>query len=121
VLAPLGFVIANLIVLFAGWTTDWKMFAAMAIGLALLALSRLTRPAEERVHLDWGTSVWLWPWLLGLLVLSLLSSFSGGRDDLHFGADMAVTAAFSLIIYFFALSCRSSPAEVKERIETTAD
>ncbi len=30
VLVPLGFVISNEIVIFAGWTTDWKLFAAIA-------------------------------------------------------------------------------------------
>ena len=120
-LAPIGFVIANLIVLFAGWSTDWKLFAAVGIGLVLLAVSQLTRPSAERVQLDWGSSLWMWPWLLGLLVLSLLSSFPGGRDDLHFGVDMAVTAVFSLAIYVFALSRRSPAALVKERLEASAD
>jgi amino acid transporter len=118
ILAPLGFVIANLIVIFAGWTIDSKMFAAIAIGLVLLAVSQLTRSPEDRVHLDWGSAVWMWPWLLGLLVISLLSSFPGGKDDLHFGVDMAVTAAFSLAIYFFALSRRLPPELVKERMKT---
>jgi len=118
ILAPVGFVIANLIVLFAGWTIDWKMFAAIAIGLVLLAVSQLMRPKEDRVELDWASSVWMWPWLLGLLLLSLLSSFPGGENDLHFGVDMAATAAFSLIIYFFALTRRLPPEVVKERMRT---
>jgi amino acid transporter len=120
VLAPLGFVIANLIVLFAGWTTDWKLAAAIGIGLALLAVSQLTRPREQRIGLDWHAAVWLWPWLIGLFVLSYLASFEGGRDDLHFGVDMAVTAAFSLAIYYFALSRRLSEEQVKERIEASS-
>jgi amino acid transporter len=121
VLAPLGFVVANLIVLFAGWDIDWKMFAAIGIGLVLLAVSQLTRAPEDRVSLDWASSAWLWPWLLGLLVLSLVSSFPGGKNYLHFGVDMGVTAAFSLIIYAFALSRRLSPEQVKKRIEISAD
>ena len=120
VLAPLGFVVANLIVLFAGWTTDWKLFAAVGIGLVLLAVSQLTRPASERMPMDWRSSVWLWPWLLGLMVLSYLASFEGGRDDLHFGVDMLVTAAFSLVIYFFALSQRLSREDVKERMRSSS-
>lgn len=40
--------------------------------------------------------MWLWPWLVGLLLLTLFSSFTGGKNDLHFGVDMAVTAVFSL-------------------------
>ena len=54
--------------------------------------------------------MWLWPWLLGLMALSFLSSFEGGKNVLHFGVDMAVTAGFSLVIYYFALS-RRLPAE----------
>jgi amino acid transporter len=119
ILAPLGFVIANLIVLFAGWTIDSKMFIAIGIGLVLLAFSQLTRGPEDRVELDWSASAWLWPWLAGLLVLSLCSSFTGGKNYLHFGLDMAVTAAFSLIIYAFALTRRLPPETVKERMATS--
>ncbi len=121
VLAPAGFVVANLIVLFAGWTTDWKLFAAIGIGLVLLAVSQLSRPSSERMPMDWRSSVWMWPWLLGLLLLSYLASFEGGRDDLHFGVDMIITAAFSLAIYFFALSRRLSPEDVEARIRDSSD
>ena len=121
VLAPIGFVIANLIVLFTGWTIDSKMFIAIGIGLVLLAVSQLTRPHEERVKLDWASSVWMWPWLLGLLVLSLVSSFPGGKSYLHFGVDMGVTAVFSLIIYFFALRSRLPAEAVEERMQNAAD
>lgn len=62
--APLGFVVANLIVLFSGWTTNWKLFAAIGIGLVLLAVCQLSRPAPERVRLDWQASAWIWPWLV---------------------------------------------------------
>jgi amino acid transporter len=40
VIAPVGFVIVNLIVLFAGSTTDWKLFVAIAIRPYFFALSR---------------------------------------------------------------------------------
>jgi amino acid transporter len=121
VLAPLGFVVANLIVLFSGWTTNWKLFAAIGIGLLLLAASQLSRPASERVPMDWRSSVWMWPWLVGLMVLSYLASFTGGRDTLPFGADVGVTAVFSLAIYFFALSCRLSSEDAKERIRASSE
>lgn len=121
VLAPVGFVISNLIVLFAGWTIDWKLFVAIGLGLVLFGVAQITRPREERVTLDWRSSIWLWPWLLGLMVLSLLSSFEGGKNVLHFGVDMGVTIVFSLVIYFFALSRRLPAETVRERMQSGAD
>jgi len=120
VIAPVGFVISNLIVLFAGWTTDWKLFVAIVIGLVLLAISQLSRPRQDRVSLDWWSSMWMWPWLVGLAILSWLSSFDG-QNLLHFGVDMAVTAAFSLAVYFFALSRRLPDRVARERLESGAD
>jgi amino acid transporter len=120
VIAPIGFVIANLIVLFAGRTTDSKLFVAVAIGFVLLAVSQLTRARADRVPLDWRSSVWMWPWLVGLGVLRWLSSFDG-QNDMHFGVDMAVTAGFSLVIYFFALSRRLPDDVARERLRSGAD
>jgi amino acid transporter len=119
-LAPLGFVVANLIVLFAGWSTNWKLFAAIAVGLVLLAGCQLSRPGAERVPLDWKASAWMWPWLVGLAVISYLASFDGGRSDLPFGVDIGVAAVFSLGIYFFALSCRLSSADTEERVRASS-
>ncbi len=120
VLAPIGFAIGDLIVLFSGWTTNWKLFVAILIGFALLAISQLTRPRAERVALDWKPGAWLLPWLGGLALISWLSSFDG-RNTLHFGVDMLVTIVFSFAIYALALRLRLSPEEVRARIDSTAD
>ena len=116
-LAPVGFVIANLIVLFAGWATYWKLLAAVGIGFALLAVSNAVRPAEERSTLDWRQGAWLAPWLLGLGVVSYLSSFEGSRDVLHFGVDMLACAVLSLAIYALAMRMRLSPEAAREYLE----
>ncbi len=121
ILTPLGFVVANLIVLFSGWTTNWKLFVAIGLGLVLLAACQLTRPAAERVKLDWKASAWMWPWLVGLAVISYLASFTGGRDDLPFGVDIAVTTALSLVTFYFALSCRLSSEDTQDRLRSSSE
>jgi amino acid transporter len=120
-LAPLGFVISNEIVLFSGWTTDWKLFAAIGIGLVLLAVSQLARAPSERVRLDWDSAWWMWIWLSGLFALSYVSSFTGGQNDLHFGVDIVVTGAFALAIYYWALTQKLPSDIVREHMETGAD
>jgi amino acid transporter len=121
VIAPVSFVIANEIVLFAGWTTYWKLLAAVGLGFLLLAVSNLTRPGEERVSLEWASGGWMIPWLLGLGAISYLSSFEGGRDTLKFGVDMAVTAVLAAVVYVVAMRSRLSPEAARAYFDETAD
>jgi amino acid transporter len=121
VIAPVAFVIANEIVLFAGWTTNYKLLAAVALGFILLALSNVFRPKEERVKLDWMPGAWLVPWLLALGLVSYLSSFEGGQDTLKFGVDMAVTAVIAVVVYVTAMRLRLSPEQAQKYFDETAD
>jgi amino acid transporter len=121
VIAPASFVIANLIVLFAGWSTYYKLLIAVAIGFVLLAVSSATRPKEERPDLDWTPGAWLVPWLLGLGVISYLSSFAGGQDTLKFGVDMIVCGVFSLGVYVAALRLKLSAEDARDHFEQTAE
>jgi amino acid transporter len=121
VIAPVSFVIANEIVLFAGWSTNWKLLAAVALGFILLGLSNAFRPREERTQLEWAAGAWLIPWLLALGVVSYLSSFEGGQDTLKFGVDMAVTAAIAVVVYVVAMRSRLSPEAARAYFDETAD
>jgi amino acid transporter len=119
VMAPLAFIVANEVLLFSGWAVVWKLIVAILIGFALLAISSATSRPEERPQLDWRQAMWLWPYLLGMSVISYLSSFStstmskvpllglnGPVNDLHFGVDVAVVAVYSLMIYWLAMRLR---------------
>lgn len=128
-LAPLGFIIANEIIMFSGWAVVWKLIVAIVIGFILLGISFATRAPEDRPSLDWGSAVWLWPYLAGLVVISYLSSFDfhntntvpiiglkGPRNDLTFGWDILVMAVFSAVIYFLAIRVRLPAERVQEYI-----
>lgn len=128
-LAPVGFIVANEIILFSGWVVVWKLIVAIIIGFILLGISFATSAPERRPSLDWASAVWLWPYLIGLVVISYLSSFdihktnsipiiglNGPRNDLTFGWDMLVMAVFSAAIYFFAIRSRLPDQRVKEYV-----
>jgi amino acid transporter len=121
ILAPVAFIIANLIVLFAGWTTYYKLLLAIALGFILFAVSAATKPKEERVSLDFKAGAWMIPWLLALGVVSYFSSFEGGKDKLVFGVDMAVCAVLALGVYFWALHSRLDPEKAKAYFDETAE
>jgi amino acid transporter len=119
VLAPLAFIVANEVLLFSGWAVVWKLLVAILIGFALLAISAVTSPVGRRPALDWVSGAWLWPYLVGMAVISYLSSFdtgtpsklpliglNGPKNVLTFGWDVLVVAVFSLLIYALAMRVR---------------
>ncbi|MGP3920923.1 APC family permease [Nonomuraea sp. 10N515B] len=119
VLAPLGFVMASLLIFWAGWTTVWHLLAAVAVGAVMFAISQALLPAADRPWLDWRWSVWMWPYFAGLAALSYLGSFDG-RGVLPFGWDMLAVAAFALAIYSYALS-RPLPGRIVRQYVEEAD
>ncbi len=121
--APAAFVVANEILLFTGWTVVWKLMVAILIGFALLALSMLTDESARAQSLDWRSADWLWPYLLGMAVISYLGSFDtrtpssipligleGPRNVLTFGWDILAVAVLSVAIFAFAIR-RRLPAQ----------
>jgi len=118
VVAPAAFVVASEILLFTGWAVVWKLIAAILIGFALLTVSTLTAN-EPRPTLDWGSAVWLGPYLFGMAAISYLSSFDtrtpssipllglhGPRNELTFGWDILAVALLSLAVYALAIRSR---------------
>jgi amino acid transporter len=119
VLAPVGFIVANEVLLFSGWAVVWKLIVAILIGFALLAISGMTSPPDRRPTLDWVSGAWLWPYLVGMTVISYLSSFDtttpskvpliglkGPTNDLTFGWDVLAVGVFSVLIYLLAMRVR---------------
>jgi hypothetical protein len=105
----------------AGWTTYWKLLAAIALGFILFGISAATRSKEERPALDFAAGYWMIPWLLALGAISYFSSFEGGQDKLVFGVDMGVTAVLALGVYFWALHSRLDPEKAKAYFDETAE
>ena len=126
-LAPAGFIVANEIILFAGWATVWKLIVAIVIGFILLGISAATSPPERRPSLDWRSGAWVGPFVIGLGAISYLGSFGpsdaipllgikGATNQLPFGWDILVMALFSIAIYYLAIGLRLPGERVHEYI-----
>ena len=83
ILAPIGFVAANLIIYWSGFDTIWKIGVAIALGLAVFTITRLS--SSNRRPLDWAGSVWVWPWLVGTVLIGWLGRYDSGlgKDRAH--------------------------------------
>jgi amino acid transporter len=113
-LAPLAFVVANLLILWSGWATDWRLGVAIGIGYVILAATRIFNWNSESPQLDLRAASWLPAYLVGMGVIVYLSDFGPMSNPvIPLWWDMATVAVFSAIIYYWALAV----ALPTERIE----
>jgi amino acid transporter len=116
VLAPLAFAVANLLILWSGWTTDYKLGIAILIGYAILAANRIFKLNPTTPVLDLHAAVWLPVYLVGMGLIVYVSDFGPLKNPVFpLWWDMLVVAAFSLLVYAWAQRV-ALPAEEMERM-----
>jgi len=86
----------------------------------LLAIAYFTN--QESASLDWKAGSWMFPYFIGLGVLSYLgpTDFTG-KGYIPFGIDIVIVVIFSLAIYYYAMSVRLSPEEVREHVQVARE
>ncbi len=118
VLAPVAFVVANLLILWSGWTTDWKLGVAILIGYVILITNRLLKLNPTAPLLDFKAAQWLPVYLVGMGLIVYLSDFGPLKNPIFpLWWDMVAVAAFSLVVFYWALRV-ALPAD---RIQRTID
>ncbi len=98
----LAFYGCNLLVFWTGWDTVYKMMITMVIGFVYFIFYCV----KEKNNLwasQWRVSWWIFPYLLGMAIISYYGSFGGGKNIISFGLDFAVMAVFSVIIFLLAI------------------
>jgi amino acid transporter len=115
VLSPFAFVVANLIILWSGWNTDWKLGVAILLGYVILIVSRVFHLNDKPPVLNWRAAQWLPPYLIGMGVIVYLSTF-GPQGAIPLWWDIVVVAAFSLVIYYWALQVALSREQIEAMI-----
>ncbi len=111
VMAPLAFIVANLLIYWTGIETVWKLGVCLVIGYVLIGVCMAFDP--QRPPLDWKSAQWLPFYLVGMGIISWQGQYSGGAvaapvntGNIPFWWDMLIVAAFSLIIYYWAQATR---------------
>jgi amino acid transporter len=115
-LSPAAFAVANLLILWSGWTTDWKLGVAILIGYVVLAANQVFQLNPTRPQFELRSAVWLPVYLVGMGLIVYLSDFGPTAHPwFPLWWDMVAVAVFSLAIYFWALRV-ALPVEKIERL-----
>ncbi|HTR94095.1 MAG TPA: amino acid permease [Trebonia sp.] len=125
VLAPVSFVIADLLIYWSGFEVVWKLGIVLVIGYVIIGVAMAFDP--QRPTIQWKSALWLPVWLIGLGIISWLGQFGGGAvlppvntNTIPFWWDIVVVAVFSLAIYYWAMYSKLPQAEMQELVNRQA-
>ena len=132
ILAPVAFVMASFIVYWAGWSTYSTLMVALLIGYALMFASAALHLNPNQPKVDWGAAIWIFPYLIGMGIISYFGTFGsggiigsvgvfktvlvGGTNDLGLVGGLIASAIWSLIIYYLAIAKRLPSHQVDEYV-----
>ncbi|MGD0880859.1 MAG: APC family permease [Acidimicrobiales bacterium] len=119
-LSPLSFVFATFIAYWSGWQTISTLMIALLLGYGLMGVARSLHLDLDPPRIEWAAARWLFPYLIGLSVVSYLGDFGtgailggvgpfrhvlvGGHGVIPLWWDMACLAVLSLVIYAGAMA-----------------
>jgi amino acid transporter len=119
VIAPLSFIVASLIIYWSGFEVVWKLGIVLVIGYVLIGISMAFD--RQRPPVDWKSAQWLPVYLIGMGILSWQGQFGPNNTfRIPFWWDMAIVAAFALVIYLWAQATRAPREEVLELVSRQA-
>ena len=116
VLLPASFCFANLIIYWGGFESTWKLTAAMIVGFGLFAYGSSIIGSERMRYLR--NAAWIGPWLIGLCIINYMGRYgSGAKNYLPDWIDLIVVIAFSLVIFYWAISLALPTEEIVAAVE----
>src|SRR5436190_20894338 len=108
---------ASLVIYWGGFDVMWKLLAMIFVGRVLFEFA-LRRADTDRTDIDWRATSWIWPWLIGLTVISVLGRYGHGHNVLPDWIDLLVLVLFSLGIFYYAVEFSMSEAQVQAALAT---
>jgi len=127
VIAPVAFIIANLIIYWSGWDTLWRLGICIVIGYVLIGIGMAFD--KKRPVLNWKAASWLPVYLVVMGLISWQGAYcsAGPASSTKCGAqnhitflspwgDLIIVAVFSLIIYYWAMATRLPREEMLKAV-----
>jgi amino acid transporter len=120
-LSPFAFIVANLIILWAGWDTDWRLGIAIVIGYVLLAISRIFHLNPVQPPLELRSAQWLLPWLVVMGIIVRTSAFGPMKHPwFTVWTSLIAVSVVSLVVYYWALAVALPAGRIRSHLADVA-
>ena len=132
IMAPIAFTLCNYVIYYSGWQTYSTLVFLLVVGLILMGASYAFNLNPNRPSIDWTAAIWIFPYVIGMGVISYLGQFGhgpmfdglyafkhtlvGGNSHIPLYVDNLVLLVFSFAIYYLALAYRLPAAKVDEYV-----
>ncbi len=107
----LAFYICTLMIYWSGWEINMRLDIALIIGLGVLLVHHRWFSKSKQFLLNWRASIWIWPYFIGLTLMSYYGNFGHGKHAIPLGWDCMMLAPFCLIIVGLARHFRLAASE----------
>jgi len=115
--ATLAFYICTLLAYFSGWHIISKLGIAIIAGLCLLFIEQILSNKAQKIYLNWRETLWLWPYLIGLTIISYIGNYGGGKHLYSMGIIFSMIAIFCIVIMFLAVYFRLPSKKTLEYVK----
>lgn len=115
--ATLAFFICNLLIYWSGWDVISKLSIALIIGFAILFICRYNQQPQQRQAFNFKSSLWIWPYFLGITIISYAGYYGHGHKLLPEGIDIILIALLSIFILWLAQKLTLPATETYKWIE----
>lgn len=112
----IAFYLCTVFSYFNGWNIVSKLSIGFFAGLIILLLHRFFSRNQKKPALYWRASIWVWPYIAGLTLISYLGGFGGGKNILPFGWDLLVLLFFAIAILELAKRFKIPTEETQRHI-----
>ncbi|MCL6516282.1 APC family permease [Alicyclobacillus sp.] len=103
VVSPLAYIVASLIIYWTGWKTDSLLIGAQLVMFILYVVFRRFAPRTVPFAQQVRSALWLVVYEAGMMLLSYLGTFDGGRGVLGAPWDQVAVVAWSLVTYIWGV------------------
>lgn len=113
-----AFYICTLLIYWSGWNIISKLSISLIIGLLVLFGYHFGTKRGRELKFDWKPSIWMWPYFIGISIISYLGNFGRAHNLIPFGWDFVVIAMFCVFILWlsqkYKLPAKETQAFLKE-------
>ncbi len=111
-----AFYICSLLFYWSGWPIVSKFYIALLIGLGILFFYKMYNKKNRSLSLDWKEGAWMWPYFIGMTIISYYGSFNG-KGVIPFGMDFIFVAVLSVFTMWFAGRCAFDSETIYRSLE----